>query len=106
MEEQGIKDTAIIRLEQLCPFPTKELQDEVSRYPHAKSKNAAQKFRIFLFFVKSYYVHKIRTILPHFQRKNYKMMFHVTLTCAKSKKTGQSRLKSEKKIAMLVRLIG
>ena len=38
IEEQGIKDTALIRLEQLCPFPTKELQDEVSRYPHAKSK--------------------------------------------------------------------
>ena len=38
IEEAGINDTALIRLEQLCPFPTKELQDEVSRYPHAKSK--------------------------------------------------------------------
>ena len=38
IEEAGINDTALIRIEQLCPFPTKELQDEVSRYPHAKSK--------------------------------------------------------------------
>jgi len=37
-EDLGIKDTAFIRLEQLCPFPTKELQDEVSRYQFAKSK--------------------------------------------------------------------
>merc|ERR1712079_479410 len=36
MEENDIKDTAIVRLEQLCPFPTKELQDEVSRYKHVK----------------------------------------------------------------------
>ena len=38
MDEQGITDTALIRLEQLCPFPTKELQDEISRFPNAKSK--------------------------------------------------------------------
>lgn len=37
-EENNVQDTAFIRLEQLCPFPTKELQDEVSRYPHIKSK--------------------------------------------------------------------
>ena len=49
IEEQGIKDTALIRLEQLCPFPTKELQDEVSRYPHAKSKNL-HKHSDFFFF--------------------------------------------------------
>ncbi len=36
-EENKIRDTAIIRVEQLCPFPTKELQDEVSRFPNAKS---------------------------------------------------------------------
>ena len=49
MEEQGIKDTALIRLEQLCPFPTKELQDEVSRYPHAKSKNLHKHSEFFFF---------------------------------------------------------
>ena len=38
MDEQSITDTALIRLEQLCPFPTKELQDELSRFPNAKSK--------------------------------------------------------------------
>jgi len=37
-EEKGISDVAFVRLEQLCPFPTKELQDEVSRYPNAKRK--------------------------------------------------------------------
>ena len=37
-EENNFEDTAIVRLEQLCPFPTKELQDEVSRYKHVKSK--------------------------------------------------------------------
>jgi len=35
-EENNFEDTAIVRLEQLCPFPTKELQDEVSRYKHVK----------------------------------------------------------------------
>jgi len=35
-DEKEMKDTAIVRLEQLCPFPTKELQDEVSRYQHVK----------------------------------------------------------------------
>jgi probable 2-oxoglutarate dehydrogenase E1 component DHKTD1 len=38
VEENKIEDTAIVRLEQLCPFPTKELQDEVSRYKNVKSK--------------------------------------------------------------------
>lgn len=38
-EENNITDTAFVRLEQLCPFPTKELQDEVSRYQHVKSKS-------------------------------------------------------------------
>ena len=42
VEENKIKDTAIVRLEQLCPFPTKELQDEVSRYKHVKSKLPSQ----------------------------------------------------------------
>jgi len=36
VEENKIEDTAIVRLEQLCPFPTKELQDEVSRYKNVK----------------------------------------------------------------------
>ena len=39
-EDNGIKDVAFVRLEQLCPFPTKELQDEVSKYPNAKSKKS------------------------------------------------------------------
>ena len=37
-EENGIADTVFVRLEQLCPFPTKELQDEVSKYPNVQSK--------------------------------------------------------------------
>lgn len=36
VEENKIEDTAIVRLEQLCPFPTKELQEEVSRYKNVK----------------------------------------------------------------------
>ena len=47
MEENDIQDTAIVRLEQLCPFPTKELQDEVSRYKHVKSKPPSQSIHSF-----------------------------------------------------------
>jgi len=36
-EENKVKDTAFIRLEQLCPFPTKELQDEIKKYPNARN---------------------------------------------------------------------
>ena len=43
-EEKGISDVAFVRLEQLCPFPTKELQDEVSRYPNAKRKTLPTPF--------------------------------------------------------------
>ena len=53
MEENDIQDTAIVRLEQLCPFPTKELQDEVSRYKHVKSKPPSQS--IYSFEVRSSY---------------------------------------------------
>ena len=35
-EEENITDTAFVRVEQLCPFPVGELQDELSRYPNAK----------------------------------------------------------------------
>jgi len=35
-QENGITDSAFVRLEQLCPFPTKDLQEEVKKYPNAK----------------------------------------------------------------------
>ncbi|XP_066951932.1 2-oxoadipate dehydrogenase complex component E1 [Macrobrachium rosenbergii] len=36
-EAKGIKDTAIIRLETLCPFPTNEINSELAKYKKAKS---------------------------------------------------------------------
>ncbi|XP_042218066.1 probable 2-oxoglutarate dehydrogenase E1 component DHKTD1, mitochondrial isoform X2 [Homarus americanus] len=36
-EARGISDTAIIRLESLCPFPTKEINDELIKYKKAKT---------------------------------------------------------------------
>jgi len=36
-------NTAVIRLEELCPFPLEALQQELSKYSHAKGK------RIFTF---------------------------------------------------------
>ena len=45
-EENGIKDTAFVRLEQLCPFPTKELQDEVSKYPNAKREPSSNELEL------------------------------------------------------------
>lgn len=33
--ELGIRDAAFVRLEQLCPFPAKELQDAVAEYRNA-----------------------------------------------------------------------
>lgn len=38
IQEKGFTNVALVRVEQICPFPTKELQDELSRYPHAKRK--------------------------------------------------------------------
>ena len=35
---RGIKDTAIIRLESLCPFPTSEINKELGKYKKAKSE--------------------------------------------------------------------
>lgn len=35
-EEKGVKDVAIVRLEELCPFPTFSLQKLVQKYPNAK----------------------------------------------------------------------
>lgn len=38
-EENNLsEDVAIVRLEQLCPFPVKELSEEVAKYKNAKSK--------------------------------------------------------------------
>lgn len=36
-EARGIKDTAIIRIESLCPFPTQEINAELEKYKQAKS---------------------------------------------------------------------
>ncbi|XP_023016659.2 probable 2-oxoadipate dehydrogenase complex component E1 homolog [Leptinotarsa decemlineata] len=35
-ESMGVKDTAIIRVESFCPFPTLELRHEISKFPNAK----------------------------------------------------------------------
>lgn len=35
-EDRGIKDVALLRIEQLYPFPTEELQQELSKYSKAK----------------------------------------------------------------------
>jgi len=39
MEESGLKNAALVRLEQLCPFPVKELQDAVGYYSNAKGES-------------------------------------------------------------------
>ena len=35
-EESGLSNVAFVRLEQLCPFPTKELQEAVAPFKRAK----------------------------------------------------------------------
>ena len=35
-DEDNCTDTAFVRVEQLCPFPVADLQDEISKYPNAK----------------------------------------------------------------------
>lgn len=37
-EARGIKDTAIIRVEGLCPFPINEINQELAKYKKAKSE--------------------------------------------------------------------
>ena len=38
-EDNGkAEETAFVRLEQLCPFPTKDLQDEIGKYANAKGE--------------------------------------------------------------------
>jgi len=37
-ETSGDKNVAIIRIENLCPFPVYELLKEIAKYKHAKSK--------------------------------------------------------------------
>ncbi len=34
----GRRDVAIVRLEELCPFPVHQLNQELGRYPNAKRK--------------------------------------------------------------------
>lgn len=36
VEEKGIQDVALVRVEQLCPFPTHELQQQMDKYSNAK----------------------------------------------------------------------
>ncbi|KAB7504279.1 putative 2-oxoglutarate dehydrogenase E1 component DHKTD1, mitochondrial [Armadillidium nasatum] len=36
-EKLGIKDTALVRLESLCPFPTREINEVLKKYPKAKT---------------------------------------------------------------------
>lgn len=35
----NIEDTALVRLESLCPFPVFELMQETAKYPNAKRKS-------------------------------------------------------------------
>lgn len=35
-QEKNVKDTAIVRLEELCPFPAKQLQQLLAKYNQAK----------------------------------------------------------------------
>lgn len=37
-DTSGNKNVAIIRIENLCPFPIHELLEEIAKYKHAKSK--------------------------------------------------------------------
>ena len=37
-EAGGLRNVAFVRLEQLCPFPTKELQEAVAPFKRAKSE--------------------------------------------------------------------
>ena len=37
-EGSGLPNVAFVRLEQLCPFPTKELQEAVAPFKRAKSE--------------------------------------------------------------------
>lgn len=34
----GVQDVAIVRVESLCPFPVAELNEEIQKYKHVKSK--------------------------------------------------------------------
>ncbi|KAL7635748.1 UNVERIFIED_CONTAM: hypothetical protein RMT77_013565 [Armadillidium vulgare] len=36
-EKLGFKDTALVRLESLCPFPTREINEVLKKYPKAKT---------------------------------------------------------------------
>lgn len=38
-QARNITNTAIIRLESLCPFPTSEINKELAKYKKAKSKD-------------------------------------------------------------------
>ena len=42
-EEGGLGNVAFVRLEQLCPFPTKELQEAVAPFKRAKSEYQIEK---------------------------------------------------------------
>lgn len=37
-EARGLQDVAIVRVEELCPFPSYYLQAELSKYSNAKGK--------------------------------------------------------------------
>jgi 2-oxoglutarate dehydrogenase complex dehydrogenase (E1) component-like enzyme len=45
-KDKGIGNTAFVRLEQLCPFPTKELQDALGQFKNVKSKHLPPLSRI------------------------------------------------------------
>lgn len=40
----GSQDVAIIRVENLCPFPVIELTEEIKKYRNAKSKFTVRKY--------------------------------------------------------------
>ena len=37
-DNKQLYNTALIRVEELCPFPTARLQQELNKYPNAKGK--------------------------------------------------------------------
>ncbi len=41
---KDLRNVAFVRLEQLCPFPTKELQDALGQFKKAKSKSVSEIF--------------------------------------------------------------
>lgn len=42
--ELGVKNTAMVRLEQLCPFPSGDIHSHLSRFPNARGNGGRTAF--------------------------------------------------------------